>query len=86
MLFSKEFVMELRKQNSVRPQLEQLEDRLSPTTLTVTPPVPAAHPLPATAKPPQARMIGDAASHASSHAGANSHAANHASTHVVVIK
>jgi hypothetical protein len=50
----------------VRPRLESLEDRLAPTTLTVTPPAT----LPAAAHVPSAQTIGAAASASqASHSG-----------------
>jgi hypothetical protein len=59
--------MEPRTKNSFRPNLEHLEDRLTPTTLTVTPPAT----LPAAAHVPVAHVIGDAASaaQATAHSG-----------------
>jgi hypothetical protein len=58
--------MELRGQNKVRPRVEQLEDRVTPTTLTV-------HPhavLPAAAAVPTGLTIGAAASAAqATHSG-----------------
>jgi len=50
--------MQLSKRNSVRPRLEQLEDRLAPTTLAVTP----TPTLPTSAHVPNGQTIGTAAS------------------------
>jgi hypothetical protein len=52
--------METRNQNRLRLRVEQLEDRLAPTVLTVTPPVT----LPSSAHAPSGLTIGAAASHA----------------------
>ena len=59
--------MQLSKRNSVRPRLEQLEDRLAPTTLTVT----LTPTLPTSAHVPSGQTIGAAASaaQASAHSG-----------------
>ena len=52
--------------NRFRLRLEELEDRLAPTTLTVTPPAT----LPAAAHVPSALTIGAAASHSqAAHSG-----------------
>ena len=66
--------MQSRNWNNVRPHLEQLEDRLSPTTLTVTPQATA---VPSSAPVPSGLTIGAAASAAAQHA---------AHSHVVVIQ
>ena len=55
--------MESRNRNNVRPHLEQLEDRLAPTTLTVTPSTSTTLP----SHVPSDLTIGAAASHATAH-------------------